>query len=125
MNHQGLDAINVRFPQFRAVFTPPDPGASEVVLSISGDVADEGAACLFKEIEAAILSRPMLVSLVVDLSELRYASSTAIGGLMSLYGLALRKEISFCVANPSKQLVSLFSLLGLSSFLPMAPRGSP
>jgi len=93
--------------------------ADALTLSLSGSIENECGAALRNAIELVIAQNANLKILCIEVSGIRYASSSGLGALASVYLAAKKHGVNFTLRNPSDHLSSLFSLLGFDLILPI------
>ncbi len=114
-----------RYPHFavecRMTGSPPDRLGISLLDSLDTDTSSG----FVKGIESLMRSTPTLKSITVDASKVRYLSSTGLGALATVYLASQKRNIDFCLTNPSSHVEMLLNLLGFDLFIPVSRDMNP
>lgn len=114
-----LRAIPGRFPRLGLVVSFEGTPPTSLTVWLSGSIENEAGTVLLKGLESALLKVPSLRSLSLDVSGVRYASSSGLGVFAAIYVASNRGGVDFKLLNPSEHLTTLLNLLGFNAFLPI------
>ena len=95
------------------------------MIKAADSLDNESSVPFVKAMERLLEANPSIQTLELDLSEIRYISSTGVGALASVYMSAQRHQTNFSIINPSKHVTTILSLLGFEIFLPIVRTGYP
>ncbi len=115
-----------------AAFATAHPGTSltrktsaappALVVVVDGDLDTSDSPDFLKAALAALYEAKKDGGLIIDLAALRYASSTGVGALTSTLIEAKKSDIPFYLCGISKRVMSVFEVLGFSSFFTFIER---
>ncbi|AHH96294.1 hypothetical protein GCM10010174_77030 [Kutzneria viridogrisea] len=94
-------------------------GTGAVRIAVRGEV-DLGTAPELERAVQAVLDRPGVGSVVVDLSGVDFMDSTGLRVLISGLQAAQRRDIAYTVANPSPHLLKVIRVTGIEELLGLA-----
>lgn len=114
---EGLESIPASHPRLGLrLFVEGDPPVA-VRISLSGAIENEAGLAVLRQTENALRDLVSLRRLELDLSLVRYASSTGIGSIAAIHLAAVARGVEVLILSPSAQVSMLFGLLGFESFL--------
>ncbi len=115
-----LDAFRTRHPRTQLVsLESSSPPA--LVVRVIGDLDTDNSQDFQKALGEALPAAKVLGGLILDLTELKYISSTGVGALTSLLVAARGFQLPFLIAAIPDRVKSIFDILGFTSFFDFIP----
>jgi len=95
-----------------------DPhSAGRMVVTLSGSLDNNNGHAFVKDFEAVIRESSGLNSIQLEVTELKYISSSGAGALATIAMAASAKGIDFSLVNPCKKVMMVLCVLGFDKFL--------
>jgi anti-anti-sigma factor len=115
-----LEAFASRHPRTRlsCVVSSSPPG---LVIQVFGDLDTDNSQDFQKTIVESFPAAKGMGGLILDLSQLKYISSTGVGALTSLLVSARGLQLAFLIAAIPDRVKSIFDILGFTSFFDFIP----
>jgi anti-anti-sigma factor len=118
---EATGVIDYRSEKVRLSSQPGDaPGT--LIIVIEGQLVTDNSPEVVTQLQKIFEMDPLPSRLVVDLRDLRYASSTGIGAIARLLVECNTRLIPLDLANIPANVKSIFDLLGFSSFFSFIER---
>jgi anti-anti-sigma factor len=90
-------------------------GPLSLTFRVSGSIEYDNATLFLNCLEACISLTPPGGRVDLDLTDLRYISSTGVGALASVFGTAIKLGFEYRTLNPSEGVLRVIETLGLLS----------
>lgn len=115
----GLSALTKRFPRLTIRCSELGYPPAAIMLKVEDSLDNQSSVAFIKAIEDLLSTNRSLQKLSLDLSGLRYVSSTGIGALASTMMCAQKYHVDYQILDPSPHVDNLLNMLGFSKFLPI------
>jgi len=112
-----FDDFSSLYPDLSVSAASDTPVKDCLTLSLTGSLDNNNAHSFTKDMETALKESTGLLSIRLELSKLKYISSTGVGALATIAMYASGRHVDFLLVDAGENVLTVLSLLGFDKFL--------